>query len=251
MAELTREGHNTMDWEGDDEWLWDTNHAHHPSLMSPCHKWTVTTHEASIPKYTKIGVKPILAQWGYSEQEWKPKSKNKDIDVYFCGAKNPERDKYIKRLCNIGVNYSVDGPGYGFHKNPKNKTKEPVINGKPVKGKVSFADMVDKYQRAKISVSFLMGSGQKKEYTQVKARAFEVPASGSFSLVSFCPEIERFFKVGEEIDMFKSEDEMEDKIKFYLRRNALREKMARKAQQRNLEYSYEKIFKRIFKEIGL
>jgi spore maturation protein CgeB len=251
MAEITRQGHNTMDWQGDDEWLWDTNHFHNPFNVSRHHKWTVTTHEPSIPRYKAIGINPILGQWGYSEQEWKPKNKNKDIDVYFCGAKNPERDKFIKRLCNIGVNYSVDGPGYGFHKNPKNLTKEPLVNGRPVKGKVSFSDMVNKYQRAKISLSFLMGSGQKNPYTQVKARCFEVPASGSFSLVSFCPEIERFFKVGEEIDMFKTEDEMEDKIKFYLRRNSLREKMAKRAQRRNLEYSYENIFKRIFKEIGL
>jgi hypothetical protein len=150
MAEITSMGHNTLDWQGDDEWLWDTKHAHHPSRMSPAHKWTVTTHEASIPKYQKIGITPILSQWGYSEQEWKPKSFNRDIDVYFCGAKNQERDKYLKRLCNIGINYSVDGPGYGFHKNKKNNGKQVNVWGSPCKGKVSFSEMVNKYQRAKI-----------------------------------------------------------------------------------------------------
>jgi spore maturation protein CgeB len=251
MAEITAMGHNTLDWQGDDEWLWNTEHYHRPDRMSPCHKWTVTTHEASIPKYQKLGITPILSQWGYSEQEWKPKSFNRDIDVYFCGAKNPERDKYIKRLCNSGVNFSVDGPGYGLHKNKKNNGKQVNVGGRPCNGKVSFSEMVNKYQRAKISVSFLMGSGQKIPYTQVKARCFEIPASGCFQLASYCPDLSRFFEVGTEIDMFKTEDEMEDKIKFYLRRTALREKMAKKAQRRNLEYSYEKIFKRLFKEIGI
>jgi spore maturation protein CgeB len=111
--------------------------------------------------------------------------------------------------------------------------------------------MLERYQRAKISVSFLMGESGSRPYRQVKARAFEIPATGAFQLAYNCPELERFFKIGDEVDVFDSADEMLEKIEFYLKHDALRERMARKAQQRNLNYSYEQILGRVFKEIGL
>ena len=252
MDEITRQGNNTMAWQGDDEWLWSSDNVHSPKFISHAHKWNVTTCSEAVPKYKKIGITPILAQWGYSASEWKYKNQNRDIDVYFCGARNPERDKLLKRISGMELNYSFDGPGYGYHKDKKNQSLVSVgINGRPIQGKVSFQDMVNKYQRAKISVSLLMGSGKKEAYTQVKQRVFEIPASGSFQLASRCPELERFFHVGKEIDVFDTEDELEDKINFYLKHDVIRERMAKRAMFRNSEYSYEKIFQRIFKEVGL
>jgi len=252
LDSLTKSGHNTLAWNGDDEWLWDTNHRHNPRSIAPFYKWNVTTSEAAIPRYTKLGIKPILAQWGYSSIDWQYKKRKRDIDVYFCGASTPERDKYLRKVANLDINYSFDGPGYGHHKDKKNKTHKVIEkHGKQTPGKVPFSVMLERYQRAKISVSFLMGESGSKPYRQVKARAFEIPATGCFQLAYNAPELERFFKIGEEIDVFENEQEMCDKIEFYLKHDALREKMALKAQQRNVDYSYENILKRVFKEIGL
>jgi len=252
MDSLTKSGYPTLCWNGDDEWLWDSDHKHNPKDIATFYKWNVTTCEAAIPKYNQIGVKPILAQWGYSAKDWKFKKLKRDIDVYFCGASTPERDKYLKRIPSLGINYSFDGPGYGHHSKLKNRcVAELGVDGKAIPGKVPFKVMLNKYLRSKISVSFLMGASGNKPYQQVKARAFEIPATGCFQLAYNCPELERFFEIGKEVDVFESEEEMLDKIQFYLEHDDIRERMAKRAMLRNLDYSYEAILKRVFKEIGL
>jgi spore maturation protein CgeB len=252
IKQLTDEGLNTLCWNGDDEWLWDTEQKHNPKFIARDYKWNVTTCEGSISKYKEIGVTPILSQWGYSSFDWKFKKRKRDIDIYFCGASTPERDKYLRVVNCMGVGFAFDGPGYGVSNIEGIKSEKVVgFDGNTIVGKVPFNVMLERYQRAKISVSFLMGESGNKPYRQVKARAFEIPATGCFQLAYNAPEIERFFKIGEEIDVFENELEMKEKISFYLKRDALREKMARKAQQRNLEYSYEKILSKVFKRIGL
>lgn len=249
---MTKWGLNTMAWNGDDEWLWATDHKHNPLKIAQFYKWNVTTYEAAIPRYKEIGIKPILAHWGYSSTDWKYKKRNRDIDVYFCGASTSERDRYLRCVRSMDINYVFDGPGYGVSSDVKNRAyKVTESHGKATLGKVPFQVMLQRYQRSKIALSFLMGASGNISYRQVKARAFEIPATGAFQLAFSAPELERFFKIGKEIDVFENEDEMLDKIRFYLKHDSLREKMAKRAQERNREYSYEKILKRVFKECGL
>jgi spore maturation protein CgeB len=253
LKRLTDNGHRTVCWNGDDEWLWDTDLPHNPKFISKNYKHVVTTTVTAVRKYNELGIDPIVSQWGYAASDWTPpKTKNRDIDVYFCGASTDERDRLLNKVKMMDVNWSFDGPGYGHHADKKNKAFRVMEDhGKSTLGKVPFNVMLNRYHRAKISLSFLMGASGNKPYQQVKARAFEIPASGSMQLAYNCPELARFFEIGKEVDVFDTEEEMLDKIEFYLAHDSIREKMARKGYERNLEYSYEKILKRVFKRIGL
>lgn len=66
-------------------------------------------------------------------------------------------------------------------------------------------------------------------------RLFEITGSGGFLLTDYHPNIEKFFKVGEEIDVFNSPEELMQKIQFYLHNDKLREQIAIKGQEKCLK----------------
>ncbi len=68
-------------------------------------------------------------------------------------------------------------------------------------------------------------------------RDFEVPALGSFLLTQYNDEISSMFDLKKEIETFKNEWEMVDKIKFYLKKPNLSLKIAEAGQRRvNIEH---------------
>jgi spore maturation protein CgeB len=56
-------------------------------------------------------------------------------------------------------------------------------------------------------------------------RVFDVLACRSCLLTEYVEELEELFSIGEEVDTFRSGDELRDKARFYLRNEAVREKM--------------------------
>ena len=211
----------TIAWNGDDEWFWQ-KFPKFSKQIAKSHDFCITTFEPALKNYGN----GILASWGHSS-DWKPKKVKKDIDVYFCGAKTDERDIYLEQLKQYGIKAEVDGPGYSR--------------------KIPLRNMIDKYRRAKIGLSFLMGK-KDRYYYQVKARTFEIPAVGTFQLSEGSPELARLFN-DNEIKIFWNEGELIKKIEYYLKHDDEREKIAKAGHEKNKQYSYEKIFKRCFKEI--
>ena len=63
--------------------------------------------------------------------------------------------------------------------------------------------------------------------TGVNLRIFEALAAGCFLLTDHCPEIAELFSVGEELETFRSSDELADKVRYYLAHDEERERIAR------------------------
>ena len=62
--------------------------------------------------------------------------------------------------------------------------------------------------------------------------------------------LEKYFKIGEEIDTFENYSELKDKIKFYLTNKDLRKEIARKGQDRILrDHTYSQRLNHIFNKI--
>lgn len=225
-----KHGIKTIVWNGDDEWMFsNASNSFHPLLLSKAHDYTITTSEEAFHKYPESS-KVILAQWGYSASDWVRRKVKKTIDVYFCGARNKHRDIYIRTLLDSGVKVVFQGPEYS-------------------KSKISLDEMIRNYRAARIGLNFTVGAKNCKEYGQVKARNFEIPAVGTFQLSEHCSELPNYFKYKKEIAVFSSPKELLEKIKYYLGNEEERETIALAGHKRNKDYSYEKIFKRIFEEI--
>ena len=78
---------------------------------------------------------------------------------------------------------------------------------------------------------------------QIKARMFEVPGAGGMLLTEHAPGIEEFYRVGEEVDVFRSASELADKIRRYLSDPELRDRVARAGHERTRrEHTYTRRF---------
>ncbi|MBN2284146.1 MAG: glycosyltransferase family 1 protein, partial [Deltaproteobacteria bacterium] len=82
-------------------------------------------------------------------------------------------------------------------------------------------------------------------------RCFAVMGCGGFYLCRRTPGVEHAFAVGEELDVFDGDDEMVEKVRYYLAHDDERRRIAGAGQRRVLaEYTYEKQMKRIFDWVG-
>jgi spore maturation protein CgeB len=68
----------------------------------------------------------------------------------------------------------------------------------------------------------------------INPRTFEIGACQGFQLVDKVPGLEDFFAEGTEIATFSSEDELLEKVSYYLEHPALRERMADRAREKVL-----------------
>ena len=90
---------------------------------------------------------------------------------------------------------------------------------------------------------------------QTTARTFQIPATQSFMLHEDTPEVRSFFSEGEELLLFRDNDEMVEQIKRAVANSDLRSAVSEKAYQRCLHepYDYSSAAMRIvsyFEELG-
>ena len=94
-------------------------------------------------------------------------------------------------------------------------------------------------QRARINIAVHFGPASNGWEDLVSTRTFEIPACKGFMLHIDNEEVREFFEPGEEIDVFSTPEELADKIRFYLARPEVREKMIGRAYTRAVPaYSY-------------
>jgi spore maturation protein CgeB len=86
----------------------------------------------------------------------------------------------------------------------------------------------------------------------VSQRIHLVLAMQGFLLTDYCSELEDLFTIGEEIEVFRSQEEMIDKIDFYLKHDELRKKIARQGHEKFLKcFTWESRIPDFFKQISL
>jgi spore maturation protein CgeB len=87
------------------------------------------------------------------------------------------------------------------------------------------------YCASRINIDLPAGHQQ---INAISSRSFEVLCCQGFALVEHRRDVERFFEIGREIEVFRSRDEAIDKIKYYLEHDDERREIARRGRQRVL-----------------
>lgn len=78
-------------------------------------------------------------------------------------------------------------------------------------------------------------------------RVMEVMASGGFLMSGYCPETAELFEEDKEIVLFKTPEELFEKVDYYLHHDAERREIARRGQEKVLtQYNLEKKFRKLF-----
>jgi hypothetical protein len=163
----------------------------------------------------------------------------KQWDVVFTGQITPDHGDRIHRLCEVAkAPMSARGeftPAF-FLAQP-NPRLMPAGLCQYDHGSVWGMEMYRVMKSARIMLNVHIDMAAKKS---LNMRTFETIGTGSFLLTEYSDVLEEYFISGQEVETYRTLDEMIDKIYYYLDHEREREAIARRGQQRCLrDYSAE------------
>ena len=181
----------------------------------------VWVNNPDIEKIFNVYGTPTFCGLGFDTNRYKVKKINKSIDVSFIGGLNRgNRKEYIEFLIANGINLEIAG----------HDTERGIISTKD-KNMIAY--------QSKINLNFTgVLNNFRTIYKRVKGskgRAQEISLLGSFVLSEYASGLEEIFDIGKEIDVFRTKEEMLEKINYYLENDSERETMAFKAHKRALK----------------
>jgi spore maturation protein CgeB len=219
------------------------------SEISPHYDWCLVPEKFRMDDYVAMGARPIYSQEAANPKFYKPYDLSYEYDVTFVGQVYGERPKVVKYLRSEGIDVRVWGQKWN-HYVPSGDFPAEVA-GSPLPDQ----EMVKMYNRSRINLGF-SAVWQEEEtderILQVRLRDFEVPMSGGFYIVEYIEELEEFYKIGNEIVCYTSQEDLADKIRYYLDHEEERESIRRAGRERCLrDHTWQKRFETAFKKMGL
>lgn len=112
---------------------------------------------------------------------------------------------------------------YKFHLFTRSTTselsKKIIVHG----GVSTLKEMPFVFRQSKINLNITMRSIQ----TGIPQRIWDVLACGGFLITNDQPEVHEYFKVGEQLETYRTKEELIDKIRYYLTHEEERERIAK------------------------
>ena len=151
---------------------------------------------------------------------------NYDCDVVFVGHyENDGRLEYLEEIVKAGYKLRLFGPGYEWN---SLLAKSVVLKHLVPVNLVWNEDYNKALCGAKIALCFF-SKLNRDTYTR---RCFEIPAAGTLLLSEYSDDLASLYQAGEEVDMFKTKQEMIRKITLYLDNDELRSHVAANGNRR-------------------
>ncbi len=205
----------------------------------------VITSQDFVKEYEKENIKAFF-HMDYNTNFLEPMNSEKIYDVTFIGRPKADRNEVIKYLLDNGTKVTLFG--WDWYKYPEFKDV--------YKGPLTQEEYAKVINQSKINLSpAKAGYTEQRTQYNMKGRYFEVALCKSFQLIERFPTLLKFFSE-KEIGMYDSQEDMLEKIKYYLKNEKEREKIAERAYNKTIkDYNREKqlisIFTNIFKKEGL
>ena len=243
-----KSSHITAAWFGDDQWRFDD----FSSKYANCYTFIITTDKYAIHKYNKLGQNNvILSNWGaiYSP-ETNILDCNYERDLIFVGSIHPYRKWFVNRLEKLGYNIDAFGPGWNSDKITMTEMQSIYSKTKICLNVNNTVSYDCRHLSIKNPRSFSTMLRSKKIINGVNQRLVEIPYYGGFQLTEYGTPIEDYFDIGKEIACFKTIDDAEMLIQYYLENEDEREKIRSSGYIRAREsYDYKIIIGKFIKEI--
>lgn len=226
--------------DGDDDWLFD----HYTRWYAQLFDLSLTTSNIVKSKLNQFGYNSLSIPYFYPKYEL-PKKLYKELlskDVVFVGLVRGKqgREKYINHIKQNGIKIHIFGnDSY----------------------KLSKEQMDYIYYHSKIVINFSGVNNDMKDInnfepdisrkTQIKARVFEVLRTGGFLVTEYTPDIDYFFTDKKDLVTFRSKEELLNIIKFYLKNEKERKKIAKSGLEKFNKFYQKDIYApRLIKEIS-
>jgi spore maturation protein CgeB len=242
----------TFNWFADDHWRFES----FSRKWAACFRYVSTTDRTSVPKYHALGYKNVLlTQWGANTALYRKTNEPIVYDVSFVGQAHGDRPAVIRALQNQGISVYVRGTHWNvkrWHNYGRRlgvlskKWYERLVN----ESRIPQEEMVKVFHRSRVNLN--LSASSQLEQNQIKGRNFEIPACGGFQLSGIAERLEEFFEPHKEIVLYRSFDELVEKIRYYLAHESERAEIAEAGYQRVLrEHTYEHRFRELFRQMGL
>ena len=235
--------------------------------------YAVTSKRYELEDYHRTCRQVIYMPLGFSEGAHRPFVPADPIqrlhytsDVGFLGGWEPRREKLLNAIAQTGCDLKIWGYAWDHlvdgKWSPRRALRLKILAGSE-SFKIQRNDQLaaalrggevygDAYawalSGARISVGFLRHTWPDQHTT----RTFEIPACASMMLADRTEEHQEFFEEGHEAEFFSSQEELVDKVRFYLGNEPAREKVALKGYDRcyRSQYSYRSRISRVLDQIA-
>ena len=200
--------------------------------------YTITSQDF-LKEYKKDGINAFF-HLDYNTNKLKPMDTEKIYDVTFIGRPKADRNEVIKYLLDNGIKVTLFGWDW---------YKYPEFAG-VYKGPLNQENYAKVINQSKINLSpAKAGYLEQRNQYNMKGRYFEVSLCKSFQLVEKFPTLLKFFNE-KEMGMYSSQEDMLNKIKYYLSHEKEREQIAYNAYKKTItKYNREEQLMKIFTKI--
>jgi hypothetical protein len=224
------------------------NRSRHFVRSIPIYDLLVTTKPFELDNYSVRGANDVLlVLQGYGRQFACRVPTECDLsdfasDVSFIGHCQSHYAARLKAVSKETQRLQIWGPRWPryafFH-----SWARPCVRGQGIWG--------DRYPIALTCAKIALGLLSKRIPETTTTRTFEIPATGAFMLAERNLDHLALFEEGKEAEFFASDDELRDKIRFYLRHDVARIRIAAAGRERCLKsgYSDEHQMRRVIKRL--
>lgn len=158
----------------------------------------------------------VFLPFGVEPEPWMEATP--DNDLVFVGAPYPERVRALEVIKGMGVSLKV----YGW------KGWKATSFASLYGGPLSSEESVQVYRRAKI----VLNMNTEPPVAGVNLKTFEIAAAGGFQLSDYRSDVTKLFEIDKEITIFKNEEELVEKVRYYLAHETERKHIARAGWER-------------------
>ena len=198
----------------------------------PLYDLCVTTKSFNVPELKAAGAREVqFVDKGFSPEVHRPHQVTPELrerlggDVGFVGWPEAARERSIRHLARNGIEVRIWGPW------PRHQSAPNIrIEGRPV--------WEDEYAQALSSFRINLGFLRRANRDLQTTRSVEIPACGGFLLAERTPEHERLFRENVEAVFFSDDDELLEKVRYYLAHDDERARIAAAGYRRCIDDGY-------------
>ena len=258
--------------------------------LSPHFDYSLHSEKDARPKFLEVGANPLWWPMASNPKYFRPVDVPRTVDVSFVGGNYALRGRYMAQLLENGVDVHAYGPGWqretsqrwrdwaGHYRLVARACTALSVMGqarasahlaeydfrRALRARfpgnlhlpISDEELITLYSRSHISLGFLEVYDRHDPTRLVKPhlhlREFEAPMSGALYCTGYMDELAEMFEPDKELLVYSNQDELLEKVRYYLTHPAEAEKVRRAGRARALEdHTYHRRFRALFREIGL
>lgn len=179
-----------------------------------------------VKKYRKMGYKNFyLLPWAGMKIKSIPKKK--EYDVVFIGTYNKKREEKFAPLKNL--NFKIWGDS---------QWGKSILASNYMGKWLSPKEVIEVLKKSKIVVN--LHQNKSNLNTMANLRVYEATSCKALLISDYWQDLSKFYRIGKEIIIFRKNNDLVNKVKFYLKNELLRERIANAGYLRtNKEHTYE------------